>query len=452
MDPIALSMEPEDALPVKPTKKMSVDSGVGPGVIDTALEAGEDGVDGFTTREAKLLQMYYSKLLIAMEPEILDLSAELFSNQKITRETKYKVIDCPYTPSRDKCAIVLKDIESSVLLEPQFMSDLLSFFDLEGPDILKQLSKEMRSKLESMPPTPLHLMSEPLLRPRGKICFKPSASTPVGFSPGLSSMCEHCEFQNKAFLTMFEKFCQDSLKASLNLTETEEPNDNNHSLGDELLTETDTPPTSHGTLQASLDSELMKASTTPSDSSGPRSLESTLFKPAPPSIERQCSYDSVGGSDEYFAKLTNDFIEKIKLFHHKQKQSKKRALSEKKVISETLERTEEEFKKMSMERSVTEQELFDAQEEISVLKKSLEDAQARQTELVKEVLQCKQQLRNEKCVNGSSMDCKHFARCSSLERDNVSLKRQVKNLEDYSAEYKAKIEGLDIQIAVLLGK
>ncbi len=451
MDTIALPVEPEDTLPIEPTKKISVDSGVSPGVIYTLTPLGEDGVDGFTTREAKLLQIYYRKLLIAMEPEILDLSAKLFSNEKIGQETKYRVLDCLNTPSRDKCAIVLKDIESSVLIEPQFMPDLLSFFDLEGPDILKQLSRDMRSTLESMPPVPpSHSISAPFPRPRERLCLKPFASSPAGFAPELSSMCEHCEFQNRALSTMFEKFCQDYLKASLNLTETEEPHDNHHSFGTDLQIERDSPTTcSHNTLQESLDSELIKAST-PSGSSGPKSLESSLFKPAPQSMDRQCSYDSVG-NDEYFTRLTNDFLEKLKLFHHKQKQSKKKAISEKKVMSEKLERTEEEFKEMATQRSATEQELFDTKEEISVLKKSLEDAQARQTELAKDLLQYRQQLRNEKCVNGSSMDCKHFTRCSSLETDNVSLKRQVKNLEKYCTEYKAKIEVLELQISILLG-
>lgn len=452
-------------LPITPTsnstKKISVDSGVlsngrTPDPEDGQKMVGEDLVDfGFNSREAEVLKCFYSKLLLAMDTEILTLSASLFSNNMIGQETKYKVLDCSETPSRNRCAIVLKDIESHILLEPQFLLDLLGFFDLEGSEVLKQVSQSMRAHLASLPPSPrppTHSVSETHPRPIRKLCMclRPFASSPAVFSPGLNPFCEHCEFQHRALKTMFDKFLQESIKASLSIIENEtepQPNENSSHCNDATVP-TDQNLVSLDTLKDSLDSEVYKASL-PSDDSGPRSLEPSLFKSVR-SIDRQSSYDSVGG-DDYIARLTNEFFEKLKKFHHTQKQSRKRIVTEKKVISEKLKQTVDEFKELVDERSENEQELFDAKEEIATLKGSLECAHSRQRALAKEVLQYKRQLHTEKCLHGNSVGCKHFVKCSSLETENTSLKKEVERTEGYCSEYQGKIAALELQISVLLG-
>ncbi len=454
-------------LPITPTtksKKISIDSGVS---SSRTPEDGcknlfeEDTVDGFfptsNSREADVLKQYYSKLILAMDSEIMSLSASLFSNNMISQETKYKVLDCSETPSRNKCAIVLKDLETHILLEPQFLLDLLGFFDLEGSEVLKQVSRDMRTKLDELPPKPpTHSISEINPRPTRKsyMCLRPFASSPAAFSPALDPFCEHCEFQYRALKAVLDKFWYESLKESLTTSENEIeplPKESN-GYCPEVAVLTDQEFSNSDSLKESLDSELQKASL-PSDSgSGPRSLElkASLFESVR-SLDRQNSYDSVG-SDDYIAKLTSEFFEKLKKFHHNQKQSRKRIANEKKIISEKLKLTADEIKKLINESTKNEEELREAKTEIAILKNSLEDANSRQMALVKEVLQYKRQLQTEKCTNGNSVDCKHFVKCSSLEQENAALKKEVERSEGYSAEYKAKIEALELQISVLLDR
>lgn len=441
------------------TKKISVDSGISNERVEdsytsklTSSENGEtnrDELDGFVSPESRVLQKYYHKLMTATEPELVDLCAKLYSEDMISLQTKYKVIDSSNGSSISKSAILLKDIECSIAVKPQFLLDLLKFFECEASEALKALSREMRYALESTPPVPpKHSMSEGFVLPlrQRKACITTSASSPAAFTSELSSMCEQCEFQNRALYTMFEKFCQDYLKASLNIIAEDEKEDlnytnvNSDSIETEQCDSLKLPCPLN--LQASLDAELRRSSTP----SGPKSeLEASLFQPS--LGDRQWSYES-NGSDEFFARITNDFLQKIRDRH---RQSKKNVIIEKKMISEKLKRTEEEFREISSQRNEGEQELIDAREEISVLKQSLEDAQSRQNELAKEVLRCKRQLLNEKCQNGNSLECKHFMRCSSLEAENNSLKRQVESAESDCTNYKTKIEALELQISMLLG-
>ncbi len=452
-------------LPITPTtsstKKISVDSGVsnGPTPEDLPFKSlglgGEDVVDcHHGTRESEVLTQFYKTLLLAMDSEILTLSAGLFSNKFIGQETKYKVVDCPEVSSINKCAIVLKEFERRVLIEPAFLLDLLGFLDLEGSEMLKGVSRNMRATLDSLPPEPpAHSMSETTPRPMRKMCMclKPYASSPAAFSPGLNPFCEHCEFQYTALKNIYDKFLQESFKASLVITENETeavPKENNGYCY-KTAVPTDQDCSSLETLKGSLESELIKASLPPDGSSGPRSLEASLFK-STQSMDRQSSYDSVGGGDEYITRLTNEFLEQLKKFHHTQKQSRKRIVTEKKVLSEKLKLTVEEFKDLADERNENEQDLLQAKEEITLLKNSLDDSLSRQRVLAKEVIQYKRQLQSVKCVHGSSVGCKHFVWSLTLEKENAMLKKDIQRAEEYRDDYQAKIEALELQISMLL--
>ena len=446
------------------TKKISVDSGVN--MSGNKAEADSDEIDGYS-EEMQLLQTYFHKLLVAIEPEINDLCLRLYSVRKIGYETKSKVIDSENKPTSEKSALLLKDIEHRVMVDPQFLIDVLIFFEQETSDPLRGLATDMKTEL-GLRQVPRHSLSESTVLPRRrqKVCFQTAASSPAAFAPQLSTMCEHCELQHQALFTMFEKFCQDYLKASIGLNPTEgetedETNDTHtHTLvnGDvhssydsasqteQYPAYTQSQPDSLGSLTAAIPDPPASLESTDSHS-GPRSLEvdPSLFQ-ASPSISRQCSYNSCGG-DENLTKITTDFLERLKSYH---RQQKRQIIHEKKKIKEKLARTEEEYKELFTQRHEGEKELEEAREEIYILKQSLDDAQVRISQLNKEVIRNRKQLMTEKCINGNSVDCKHFVRASALEEENKKLTRQRERLEDDNKTYRLKIENLELRVEELM--
>ena len=449
-----------------PTKKFSVDSGVN--MSDDRAEADSDEIDGYnSSEEMQLLQSYFHRLLLAIEPEINDLCSKLYSDKKIGHETKSKVIDSENKPASEKCALVLKDIEHRVMINPQFLIEVLIFFEQETSDPLRGLATDMKAEL-GLKQFPRHSLSEGTVLPRRKpkVCFQTAASSPANFAPQLSTMCEHCEFQHQALFTMFEKFCQDYLKASVGLNRTEaetedEPNGTHthtlvngaaHSSYDSALQTEQCPtymqsqPDSLGSLTAAIPDPPASLESTDSYS-GPHSLEvdPSLFQ-ASPSISRQCSYNSCGG-EENLTKITTDFLEKLKSHH---RQQNRQIFHEKKKIKERLARTEEEYKELSAQRHEGEKELEEARDEICILKRSLDDAKVRISKLNREVILNKKQLMTEKCINGNSVDCKHFVRASALEEEKKTLTRQKERLEDENKTYRLEIANLQLRVEELM--
>ena len=452
------------------SKKISVDSGIGgkiegdiQDVESSGTSPGEDEVDCFEkTKESRTLQTFYGRLMIAMEPEIFSLTSELFSADLIGNETKNKALDSGHLSNGEKCACVLKDIECNVMLRPPVLLDFVHFLSNTGSNALSNLSKEMKERLDA-PNPPEHSMSDSPLEQKRTPCIHNFRSDPAIFH-GLTTMCEHCEFHYRALSATFDKFCTqylfsslrmsgvdvDSIESRVDVNQTNDCDKNsdcNHVPNEaNCLTENRLEVTTTYTSQST--APVMPLA---KPSSNPEELSPDLFQ-AQTSISRQFSVDSVcsATSEAYLEEITGDFLGKLKTYHRKQKESEKKVINEKAIVSEKLSRTEQGFMELSRQKSESEEQLATAQEKISQLEQSLQSAWMNNGQLNREILKYKRQLKNEKCASGDSIHCKHYTRCAELEDDKDKLKKHVERSESDAVSLKSKIENLERQVSMLL--
>lgn len=443
------------------SKKISVDSGITSQSSGDTTEdnLGEDEVDHFYTKsnESSTLQLFFSKLLIAMEPDVFSLASGLFSARLIESETKNRVLDTSQLSDREKCARVLKDIEHKVLLNPPVLVDFLEFLSASPSASLEGVAREMSVMMASnSQKLPNHSMSEDssVYRSR-KTCFHSLTSDPT-FYPGLASMCEHCEFHYRALSSTFEKFIAQHVMSGLPITEMDLREDSTglnepgpfNILPQNALTSPVRPNCSEVCASPTIPTPPVKSD------SIPEVLSETLFQGQTSTAGRQQSVDSVCSvaSGAFLEDITTDFLQKLKFYYQKQKQSEKEVVKEKELVCEKLSRTEEEFMELSIEKSECEKQLTLAQDKISQMEDSLSAAWAKNVQLNKEILGYKRQLLTEQCARGTSVLCKHYSRCAELENDKDRLTQQVQRTEEDNANLKSKIENLEQQIAILLAE